>query len=315
MTDTANRPRRRTVAAALASLTAAALLAGCGSSDDNADPLEPAAVPEGKVVVGSNNFPESILLAYLYGEALKAKGLDVTYKHNIGSRETTYGMLKNGTVTVMPEYNGALLAYLDPKAVAKTAQGTTAAVTAQLPSHLAVLKSASAENKDAVAVNAETAEKYDLTAESSIADLADVAPELVIGGSPEFQSRQQGLVGLKELYGLNFKSFKGLDAGGALTIAALKKNNIQAADVFTTDPSIEKEKFVVLKDTKNLFAFENVTPLIRKADVPKAGQDVLDTLSAKLDTPELMELDAQVQYEHKDALAVARAWLTSKSLL
>jgi osmoprotectant transport system substrate-binding protein len=315
VTDTANRPRRRAVVAALASLTAAALLAGCGSSDGSGDPLKAAPAAKGKVVVGSNNFPESILLAYLYGEALKAKGLDVTYKHNIGSRETTYGMLKNGTVTLMPEYNGALLSYLDPKAVAKTAEETNATVTEQLPSHLAILKSASAENKDAVAVNAETAKQHGLTAESSIADLVGIAPQLVIGGSPEFQSRQQGLAGLESLYGVKFKSFKGLDAGGALTIAALKKNNIQAADVFTTDPSIAKEKFVVLKDTKNLFAFENVTPLIRKDDVSKSGQDALNALSAKLGTPELMELDAQVQYEHKDALAVARAWLTSKSLI
>lgn len=314
MTPTANGPRRR-AAAVLATLTAAVLLAGCGSSDGSSDPLQPEAAAEGKVVVGSNNFPESILIANIYGEALKAKGLDVAYKHNIGSRETTYGMLKNGTVTVMPEYNGALLAYLDSKADTKTLEETNAAIVAKLPDHLAILKSASAENKDAVALNAETAKKYKLTTESSIEDLADIAPELVIGGSPEFQTRHQGLSGLKSLYGVEFKSFKGLDAGGSLTVAALKKNNIQAADVFTTDPSIEKEKFVVLKDTKNLFAFENVTPLVRKGDVPKAGQDVLDSVSAKLTTPELMELDAQVQYEHKDALVAARAWLTAQGLL
>ncbi|MEV0847501.1 ABC transporter substrate-binding protein [Streptomyces sp. NPDC049954] len=315
MTDTANRFRRRTVVVALASLTAGGLLVGCGSSDDSgSDPLKPAAAGKGKVVMGSNNFPESILLADIYGEALKAKGIDVTYKHNIGSRETTYGMLKNGSVTAIPEYNGALLAYLDSKAVPTSVEDTNKEITAKLPAALAILKSSTAENKDAVAVNAETAKKYKLTTDSTIEDLAGIAPQLVIGGSPEFQSRHQGLSGLKSVYNLSFKSFKGLDAGGALTVAALKKNNIQAADVFTTDPSIQKEKFVVLKDTKRLFSFENVTPLIRKDKLSKKGQDVLDTVSGKLDTDELRELDAKVQYEHADALAVAQGWLKDKGL-
>lgn len=108
---------RHTGAAAVALTAAAALLAGCSSDSDGTsdNPLAGDKAEAGTVVVGSNNFAESTLLADIYGEALKAKGLKVTYKHNIGSRETTYGMMKNGSVTVLPEYNGSLLAYLDPR--------------------------------------------------------------------------------------------------------------------------------------------------------------------------------------------------------
>ncbi|MFS4091700.1 ABC transporter substrate-binding protein [Streptomyces sp. AF1A] len=306
--------RRNRGAAAVALAAATALLAGCSSSHDKSDPLSGGSASGDSVVVGSNNFPESTLLADIYGEALKAKGIKVTYKPNIGSRETTYGLLKNGTISVLPEYNGALLAYLDPKATPKTTEATTSAIEAKLDSKLTLLDPSAAQDKDSVTVNAATAGKYHLTDTSSVADLKDIAKDLVIGASPEFQTRQQGLVGLKSVYGLQFKSFKALDAGGPLTEAALQKNAVQVADIFTTDPTISKEKFVVLQDPKNLFGFENVQPLVVKSAVSQKGVDALNAVSAKLDTAALLDMDTQVQTEKKDPLDVARAWLKSAGL-
>ncbi|MFF3916218.1 ABC transporter substrate-binding protein [Streptomyces sp. NPDC001852] len=306
--------RRNRGAAVVALAAATALLAGCSSKDSGGNPLTDSKASGDTVVVGSNNFPESTLLADIYGEALKAKGIKVSYKPNIGSRETTYGLIKNGSIKLLPEYNGALLAYLDPKAKPTTAEATTTAIEAKLDSQLTLLKPAAAQSKDSVTLNAATAQKYHLTEKSTIADLKDVAKDLVIGASPEFQTRQQGLVGLKSVYGLQFKSFKALDAGGALTQAALQKNAVQAADIFTTDPTISKEKFVVLQDPKNLFGFENVQPLVRKGALPQKGADALDAVSAKLDTATLLELDTRVQVQGKDPLDVAQAWLKSAGL-
>ncbi|MEV0178603.1 ABC transporter substrate-binding protein [Streptomyces sp. NPDC050625] len=316
-THTSRFIRRNRGAAAVALAAVTALLAGCSSSDDKSgDPLkEDGGKASGDtVVVGSNNFAESILLADIYGEALKAKGIKVSYKPNIGSRETTYGLLKNGSISVLPEYNGALLAYLDPKAAPKTIEATTSAIETKLDSKLTLLQPAPAQDKDSVTVNAATAKKYNLTDKSSISDLKSVAKDLAIGASPEFQTRQQGLVGLKSVYGLEFKSFKALDAGGPLTKAALKKNTVQAADIFTTDADISKEKFVVLQDTENLFGFENVQPLVYKSALPQKGVDALNAVSAKLDTATLLDLDTQVQSQNKDPLDVAKAWLKSAGL-
>ncbi|MCQ9136205.1 MULTISPECIES: ABC transporter substrate-binding protein [Streptomyces] len=299
-------------AVALAAMTA--LLAGCSSSSDTSDPLAGDKAAGDTVVVGSNNFAESILIADIYGEALKAKGIKVSYKPNIGSRETTYGLLKNGSITVLPEYNGSLLAYLDAKAEQTSLATVNAAVKAKLDSKLTLLESSPAEDKDSVTVNAATASKYNLTASSTLADLKDVAPKLVLGGSPEFQTRQQGLLGLDSVYGLKFKSFKALDAGGPLTQAALKKDTVQAADIFTTDPTITKEKFVVLQDPKNLFGFANVTPVVYKSGLSQEGVDALNAVSAKLDTKTLLDLDSQVQLQSKDPLDVAKAWLKTAGL-
>ncbi|MEU0331954.1 ABC transporter substrate-binding protein [Streptomyces sp. NPDC006193] len=319
MTSTTHigRPlRKNRGAAVVAALVAAtAALAGCSSEDGkDGNPLTDGGTGGGSVVVGSNNFPESNLLADIYGEALKAKGVKVTYKPNIGSRETTYGLIKNGSVSVLPEYNGALLAHLDQKAAPKTLAETTAAIDAKLDSRLTLLDPAPAQDKDSVTVNAATAKKYHLTGKSSIADLKGIAKDLVIGASPEFQTRKQGLVGLKSVYGLRFKSFKALDTSGPLTLAALKQNTVQVADIFTTDPNISKEKFVVLQDPEGLFGFQNVQPLVRKGALSKKGVAALNAVSAELDTATLRELGAQVHTQRKDPLDVARAWLKSEGL-
>ncbi|MEU9287218.1 ABC transporter substrate-binding protein [Streptomyces sp. NPDC048275] len=318
MTNVTHARSARTTATYAVSLlvAAASALTGCGSSNDSGstDPLKGDTAKGGTVVVGSNNFPESILLADIYGEALKAKGIKVSYKLNIGSRETTYGLIKNGTITVLPEYNGALLAYLDAKAAPASVAETNNAISAELDAKLTLLESSEAQDKDVVALNEATAKKYSLTSSSTIADLTDVAKDLVIGGSPEFQTRQQGLVGLKSAYGLEFKSFKALDAGGPLTTAALKSNNIQVADIFSTDPGITKNKFVVLQDPKSLFGFQNVTPLAYKSGLPAEGVTALNAISAKLDTDTLVQLNSEVQDGNKDPLDVAKSWLASAGL-
>jgi osmoprotectant transport system substrate-binding protein len=324
-------PRHLRVAAvAIAATTAAALLAGFSDSSSDSDPLQPAApsssksgpkdpladdgAANGTVTVGSNNFAESVLLMDIYGEALKAKGVTVKYKPNIGTREITYGLVKNGTVTVLPEYNGSLLAYLDKDAVPTSVEETTAAIEKKLDPALTMLDPAAAEDKDSVTVNAQTAAKYHLTADSTIADLAKVGDQIVFGGSPEFEKRQQGLVGLKSEYGFVPKSFKPLDAGGPLTVQALKSNDVQAADVFTTDASVKQNGFVVLKDPKTLFGFANVQPMVSKTGLSPAGVAALNAVSAKLDTQALLTMDDQVQNQKKDPLDVAKAWLASVGL-
>lgn len=318
-------PRHLRVAAiVIAAATAAALLAGCSDSSDsssagsgNGKPKDPLAAPPaagGTVVVGSNNFAESVLLMDVYGEALKAKGVKVSYKPDIGTREITYGLVKNGSVTVLPEFNGSLLAYLDKAAAPASVEAATAAIKAKLDPKLTMLDPAAAEDKDSVTVNAPTAAKYHLTSQSTIADLAKVGSQIVVGGSPEFRTRQQGLVGLKSVYGLVPKSFKSLDAGGPLTVAALKNNDVQAADVFSTDASVAREKFVVLQDPKKLFGFANVQPMVSKTGLSPDGVAALNAVSAKLDTKTLLDLDDQVQNQKKDPLDVARTWLKSVAL-
>ena len=122
-----------------------------------------------KLTVGSANFPENVLLAQIYAEALKAQGADIKLKLNIGSREKYVPALKDGSVDLMPEYNGSILQYLDAKATATEPKDVLAALEKVLPSNLIVLDQAEAQDSDAIVVTKETAAKYKL---KSIADLA-----------------------------------------------------------------------------------------------------------------------------------------------
>lgn len=141
-----------------------------------------------------------------------------------------------------------------------------------------------------------------------------VASELVLGGPPEFQTRVQGVPGLKDKYGVTFKSFTALDAGGPLTINALKSGQVQAADIFTTDPSIAANDFTVLEDPKNLYPAQNVTPLINSKKASDGVKETLNKISAELTTDDLVELNVKVITDKQDSADAAKQWLSDKGL-
>jgi osmoprotectant transport system substrate-binding protein len=293
------------------------VLAACGSSGSSSSGSTSSSNPltaggSKGVVVGSANFPEDELLAEIYVLALQGKGVKVTSKFNIGDREVYYPEVKNGTITILPEYNGALLTTsVDSTSKAATTAQVNAALTAKLPSTLEILNSSPAEDKDSVTVTQATATKYRL---SSIADLAPVAKNFVIGGPPEFKTRTDGLVGLKNNYGLTFKSFDPLDESGPVTLAALVDGKVQAADVFTTTPQIITDHLVALADPKFNFAAQNVTPLVYKKGVSSTIVATLNAVSARLNTAGLLAMDKAVILDHDNYSTVAAGWLKAVGL-
>ena len=299
---------------ALTGLLAAAVvgsLVACSSGGGN--PLESSQAPSspGTITVGSANFLENVLLGQMYAIALTKAGYKVDTKLNIGSREVIYDQVEKGALSVLPEYNGALLAYVDPKDTSSSLDQVTAALTSKLPKSLALLTPSPAEDKDTVVVRKETADKDKL---ASIADLAPVAPSMNFGGAPEDRTRQQGLVGLESEYGLKFKSFKALDTAGPLTITALANSDVDAALLYSTTPEITSRGFVALTDPKNVFGVQNVVPLINSAAVDTKARDILNKISAALDTTTLTQLNKRVQIDNEDAAVVAEDWLKSKGL-
>jgi osmoprotectant transport system substrate-binding protein len=284
---------------------------GSGSSTSSSNPLAGGAA-KGTVVVGSANFPEDELLAEIYVQALQAKGVKVTPKFNIGAREVYYPQIEKGSISILPEYNGALLTTsVDKNSTAATTAQVNAALKAKLPSTLEILNSASAQDKDSVTVTQATAKKYHL---KSISDLKPVAKKLVIGGPPEFKTRTDGLVGLKKHYSLTFKSFVPLDESGPLTLAALKDGKVQAADVFTTTPQIITEKLVALADPKFNFAAQNVTPLVYKKAASPTVVATLNKVSAALTTNALLQMDKAIIIDHANYSTVAQGFLKAVGL-
>jgi osmoprotectant transport system substrate-binding protein len=298
-------------------LAASAMLAlsACGSASN--DPLASggatgsAKAKPGTVVVGSANFPESALLAEIYAGALSAKGITVDKKLNIGSRERYIPALNDGSIDLIPEYTGVLDQYFNKKAKAVDSEAVYAELKASLPATLTILDKSQAEDKDAVVVTKATATRLKLKA---IGDLAPQAKNLNLGGPPEWKTRETGVPGLKKIYGLQFKKFVPLDAGGPLSVQALKNGQVDAGNLFTTDPAIAANSFVVLDDPKNLFAAQNVVPLITKSKVTPTITTTLNAISAKLDTVTLAGLLKQVSVDKKDASVVAKEYLAKNGL-
>ncbi|GAA2059435.1 ABC transporter substrate-binding protein [Catenulispora yoronensis] len=274
------------------------------------NPLQPGP-KKGQVTVGSANFPENVLLADIYASALSAKGVKVATKFNVGSREVLYQQVQAGSISVLPEYNGALLGYLDSKSRATTTVEVNAELKAKLPPSMEILDSSPAEDKNALVTTGQTAAKNHLT---SIADLAPYAASMTIGGPPEFKTRYQGLPGLKEKYGLTFKDFASLDTAGPITVKALVDDSVQVATLFTTDPNLITHGFTVLTDPEQVFSAQNVTPLAYRGSMTAVATETLNTVSAKLDTAALVAMMAKITNEKKDIDVVADDWLKSVGL-
>ena len=298
----------------IALLGAAGLaLAGCGG-----DPLAPEAaepVDNSTISIGSANFPESELLAEMYAQVLEAEGIEVERNFNIGARDLYLAALEDGSIDLLPEYNGALYSALieggAPEGVTEPQEVYDAMVEA-LPEGIVALEQSEAEDKDTLAVLPETAEEHGL---ETMEDLAEIAPELSVAAGPEWRERFQGLIGLEEVYGITFGEFMPLDAGGPLTREALLSGEADVANIFSTDSIIETEDLVVLEDTKNLYLSENIVPIIRESKVNETIRTALNELSATLTTENLTEYLARVQVEKQSSSEVATAFLEDNGLL
>ena len=280
-------------------------------------PAPAAGTGPGVITVGSFDFPESVLLAYLYAGALSARGYPVRVRPDLGSRELVEPALMTGLVQLVPEYTGSALEFVSLGRAHATADvAATAAALANWMAARGVVtaRPAAAQDANAIVVTGATASRYRLR---TISDLARAAPGLVFGGPPECPERPDCLPGLRRTYGLQFRAFAALDAGGPLTRQALEAGDIGAALLFTTDPAIRARHLVELADNRDLQPAENVIPVLRRATAHRYGPGLLaalDAVSMRLSTDALTALNAQVELDGRDPHAVARAWLREQGL-
>jgi len=276
--------------------------------------LAAAGTAQAAVTVGSTNFGEQLILANAYAMVLEERGVAVEKRLNLGSREVVYPSLVAGEIDVLPEYTGALLAHIsDSEEIpARQPDAVVTAVRERLPGELVLLEPSKAQNKDTLVVRSETAGEYDL---ETFSDLAPVAGELVVGGPPEMKTRRVGLSGLKDIYGIEFKAFRSLDAGGPVTIGALRNGAIDVARMFTTQGVIDERGWVVLEDDKGLNPAQNLVPLARREVVDERVRDALNAISAALSTETLQRLNRQLSVDKRDPADVAAEWVRQAGLV
>jgi osmoprotectant transport system substrate-binding protein len=305
--------RARLSAACLAALGVGAL-AACSDAPDDA--AARGVLGDDTVTVASFDFPESELLAEIYGQALTAEGYDVDLALDAGPRELVQPALAAGLVEFVPEYAGTSLVWLSlgDDQPSDDVGATTAALERLLADRRIVpLAPAPAQDANAVVVTREVADLYGL---ETISDLAAHAPALTFGGPPGCKNRPHCLAGLADTYGLEFADFLPLDVGGPLTHQALVGGFADVGLLFTTDPRLADDDLVVLADDKGLQPAENVVPMVRQEVLDRWGDGfaaVVDGVSARLTTPILLELNQRVA-DGESPRAVAAAWLAAEGL-
>jgi osmoprotectant transport system substrate-binding protein len=294
-------------------------VSACGSSNSSSSSSSTPSTSSGPgagrpaVTLGDKNFPEENILGALYAQALQAKGFTVNVKDNVGSTEIIYKALQAGQVDLYPEYTGVLLS-----AVAEQKTNPTSAATAAeeakafLAKHGATLLDTTPfYDSDALAALPSYATKHKL---ASISDLKPLGKSAKLGAAPEFATRQEGLLGLKQEYGVD-PTFKPIAI--ELSYKALETSQVDVQDVFTTDAQLLGGKFKVLADPKHVFGFQNVAPVVKQTVLTAEGPAFAETLnkvSALLTIPAIQQMNKAVSIDKQSAASVARQFLAANGL-
>ncbi|HEY0637006.1 MAG TPA: ABC transporter substrate-binding protein [Pseudonocardiaceae bacterium] len=294
-----------TMVSVLAAGVLAVGIAGCGSDD----PLAPAESSGtngagAPIIVGSADFTENVLLAEIYAGALRGAGAEVVVKPRVGTRETLVKGLQDKSLGVVPEYSGNLLAYLDKAATQAQPDEVYTALKDKMPDGLTVLEQSQAEDSDVLVVTQETATTHSL---ETLEDLGAKCGEFVLGAAGEWKDRWEAKI--KELYGCTFKEIRTTDAGGPVTVEALKTGQVQVANLFTTASAIDANSFVQLRDTKRMYPAQNVVPFGRADVLNEAATDALNKVSDSLTTELLTGLVSRVEVDKENVADVAADFL------
>jgi osmoprotectant transport system substrate-binding protein len=313
----------------------AALALGVAACGDDEEPAETQATPTaeateagGQIVdnpdnakvslkIGSKNFTEQQVLGEIYAQGLAAAGYNTSTDLNLGDQDVALAALKAGEIDAYPEYTGTALTVFFGKDAADLPKDAQAAYeeakTAFEADGLTAFPPTPFTSSNEVAVTKETAEKLGI---SKISDLSSHAGDLTLYGSPECRKRMDCLLGLEEIYGLEFKEFVPVDIGQRHEV--LTSGRADVSIVFTTDPQITRNEFVLLEDDKGMFPPYNATLVMKQETADAAGPDLpktVDLLQQALTDEAMQELGARVDLDKQKAADVAKQYLQETGLI
>jgi osmoprotectant transport system substrate-binding protein len=294
-------------------LALALLVAGCDRGPAPPPPQDPR---RPTIRLASFDFPESELLAQLYGQALVKHGYPVEQVVQLGAREVVAPALEQGKVDMVPEYLGSALNFInDRNRVATADSGLTHARLEQAfaPRGVSVLAYAPAQDRNGFVVTGDLARRRGL---EKLSDLAPMASQLSFGGPPECAQRALCLRGLEDVYKLRFKRFEPMPSR-SVTAGALQTGEIDVGMIDTTDPNLAKSDLVQLADDKRLQPADNVVPVLRREVLDAYGPPLVrlvNAVSAQLTTPELTRLNLKVA-DGQPAADAASGWLRAHTII
>ena len=275
----------------------------------------PAGASKGTVTVASKDFTEQFILGEMYALLLENGGYTVVRKINLGGTPVAQQALLNSEIDVYPEYTGTgLLTVLklpvmsDPKAVYDKVKSEY-----ESQFKLTWLDPAPMNNTQALAMTKARATELGIT---TFSDMVAKASELTLVGPPEFAEREDGLPGLKKVYGdFELKSYLPIDPG--LRYQALTSGQADVVVAFGTDGEIAANDLVLLKDDKGLYPPYQVAPVIRQAVLTEHADiaDILNKVAPLLTDETMQKLNNEVSGNKREPADVAKEFLTAQKLI
>ena len=270
-----------------------------------------------KVVVGSKNFTEQILLAELFAQQIESHAaLRVERRLNLGGTFICHDALVSGKIDLYPEYTGtAFTAILKQTPTGtSTASQTFRAVQEEYRTRfqVEVMPPLGFNNTFAMVVRGEDAEKYHLR---TVSDIAPYAPKWHAGFGYEFMERPDGYRGWSAAYGLQFNGApRILDLG--LLYRALADKQVDLVAGNSTDGVIASLHMVVLEDDRHYFPPYEAVPLVRRATLDRHPEvrDAISALARKISEDDMRLMNYAVDGQHRDPADVIREFRKTKGL-
>jgi osmoprotectant transport system substrate-binding protein len=267
------------------------------------------------ITIGDKNFTEQFVLGELYAQALTAAGYSVSINRNIGPTDVTINALKSGRISMYPEYIGTWnSAVAGIKRKFKTAEAAyRAGRTWAAANGFQLMNPTPFDDKTAIAVTLAYAAQNRL---KTIADLRRVATSMTFGSPPQLYQSDLGLPGVEQAYGFAPAALKSLDVGSQYY--ALTTNQVQAADVNTTDGQLVSGDYVLLSDPQNVFGWGQVVPVVSEKTLAQEGpafSATVNAVSALLTTRNIRWMNAEVDIGGETPQAVAQQFLLTHGVI
>jgi osmoprotectant transport system substrate-binding protein len=266
-------------------------------------------------VIGAKNFTEQVVLGELLAQHIEAvTGMKVERRFYLAGSYICNQALLAGRIDAYVEYTGTALTAILKQPVDKDPQRVLDTVRRlyQERYQVAVTDPLGFENTFAMVIRGDMAERLHLT---KLSQAGQYSPQWQLGVGYEFEQRPDGLPGLKQAYGLNFKDDPRLmDLG--LLYRALNGRQVDMIAGNSTDGPIKAFHLAVLQDDKHYFPPYQAVPLVRQGALdrwPKL-RGAFEGLAGKVSAEEMQAMNEAVDGEHRDPAVVVREFRLAKGL-
>lgn len=261
------------------------------------------------ITIGSMDFSENEIFAYMLSEAIeKELGVDVETIPDLGAGSICLSSIKSGEIDGYVDYTGTLYVnILQNPASSDVEQVYAESVKGMKEKYgLDVLNSLNVNNTYTISTTKEIAEKYGL---KTLSDLKKVNGQLTICSTLAFMNREDGLLGVKDLYGITFKDEVGVD--GSPRYTALMSGKGDLIDAYSTDGLLKKFDLVILEDDKGAFPPYYAVPVFREEIMEQYPEiaDITEKLAEVLSTDAMAGLNYLVDEEGQKPQDVAHNFL------